>query len=402
MPAADHHHTIVQGTCDPRFALVREEFERNFRERDEVGASVCVRVAGDTVVDLWGGLAHPETGAPWQQDTVGLIFSSTKGATALCAHILASRGLLDLDAPVARYWPEFSRAGKDAITVKMLLNHTAGLPGIREPLPPGAYYDWDLMTGRLAAEAPFWEPGTRHGYHAMTFGWLVGEVVRRISGRSLGAFFRDEVAGPLGLDFWIGLPEAIEPRVAPIISGEPPARDAPPRSLPPLFLPALLNNGGYQPDSRAAHAAEIPAVGGVTNAHGLAGIYAPLACGGALGGVHLVDRDTLARMGAVSSAGEEDAVLLLPLRFTLGFWKAIDHRRLSAERQASMIVSEEAFGHPGAGGSVGFADPRAGLAFGYTMNRMGSSGGLNARGQSLVDATYRALGYTSNASGTWI
>lgn len=394
-------HTTIEGTCDPAFAEVRAEFERNFRERGEVGASVCVRVGGRTVVDLWGGRARPDTGTPWGQDTVSVVFSSTKGATALCAHILAARGLLDLDAPVVRYWPEFGQAGKDAITVKMLLNHTAGVVGVRGPLPAGAFYDWELITNRIAAEAPFWQPGTRHGYHAFSFGWLVGEVVRRISGKTVGTFFRDEVAGPLGLDFWIGLPEAIAPRVAPIIPGDPPPPGAPSPQLPPLFMPALLNSGGFYFNAREAHAAEIPAAGGITNARGLAGIYAPLACGGSLGGVQFVDGDTLARMGAVSAASEEDAVLLLPLRYSLGFWKAVDHRRLPPARQASLIISEEAFGHPGAGGSIGFADPRAELAFGYTMNRMGPGGGLNPRGQSLVDAAYRALGYHSNASGAW-
>ena len=213
---------VVEGVCDARFQGVREEFERNFAERGEVGASVCVMIEGRTVVDLWGGLADRHAGGPWERDTLGLVWSSTKGATALCAHMLCSRGRLDLDRPVSFYWPEFGQAGKDTITVRMLLDHQAGLPAIRRPLVPGGLYDWQYMIDALAAEEPFWEPGTRQGYHATTFGHLVGEVVRRVSGRPFDVFFRDEVAGPLGLDFHFGLPEEHEPRVAPTIRADPP------------------------------------------------------------------------------------------------------------------------------------------------------------------------------------
>ncbi len=400
----------VQGSCDPKFQAVRQEFERNFRERGEVGASVCVTVGGETVVDLWGGVARTDTKAPWTKDTIGIVFSSTKGATALCAHMLASRGQLDLDAPVAKYWPEFAQAGKSQIPVFMLLNHQAGLPAVRAPLPQGAYANWDLMVNALAKEEPFWEPGTRNGYHALTIGWLVGELVRRISGKSLGTFFQDEVAKPLGLDFWIGLPEDKESRVAPMIAAEPDPESlffreiAKPGSLQSLVL---LNSGNYmgaapEYDTRAAHAAEIGAAGGITNARGLAGMYAPLACGGKGRGVELVNPDVLARMGRVASATGRDAVLVIPSRFALGFMKTMDNRRQPPGLRDSTLISEEAFGHVGAGGSFGFADPKAGMSFGYTMNRMGPGAALNDRGQSLVDATYRALGYRSNASGAWV
>src|SRR5437764_12757166 len=204
----------VAGTCTSRFQLVREEFERNFAERGEAGASVCVTVGGEPVVDLWGGIADRASGRPWERDTVGLVWSCSKGATALCAHVLVARGQLDLDAPVARYWPEFAQAGKGAITLKLLLTHQAGLPAVRQPLRPGGLYDWDYMVEVLAAEAPFWPPGTRQGHHASTFGHLVGEVVRRLSGKDVGTFFREEVAGPLGLDFHLGLPAEHEHRVA--------------------------------------------------------------------------------------------------------------------------------------------------------------------------------------------
>ncbi len=399
----------VQGTCDPKFQEVRQEFERNFQERGEVGASVCVTVQGQTVVDLWGGQANAGSNTPWKEDTVSVVFSSTKGATALCAHILASRGQLDLDAPVATYWPEFAQSGKENIPVKMLLSHQAGLPAVRETLPDGAYADWDLIVNALAKEEPFWEPGTRNGYHALTFGWLVGEVVRRVSGKSLGTFFKDEVAGPLGLDFWIGLPEDKESQVAPMIAAEPNPESpffreiATPGSMQSIVL---LNMGGYmgaepQFDTRAAHAAEIGGAGGVTNGRGLAGMYEPLALGGKKDSVELVNPETLARMGRVASSTGKDAVLVMPTRFALGYMKTMDNRKEPAGVQDSVLVSEAAFGHVGAGGSFGFADPPAAMSFGYTMNRMGPGAALNDRGQNLVDAVYRALGYQSNASGAW-
>jgi CubicO group peptidase (beta-lactamase class C family) len=303
----------VAGFCDPRFELVAQEFVRNFQERGEVGASVCVTLEGETVVDLWGGSANPTTNTPWREDTVSIVWSSTKGATALCAHILAVRGELDLDAPVVHYWPEFGQAGKETIPVTMLLNHQSGVAAIRDPLPEGAFNDWELMTTMLAKQEPFWRPGTMHGYQAFTFGWLVGEIVRRVSGKSVGTFFREEVAEPLGIDFWIGLPEVHEPRVAPIIPADPPSMDGPispfyaalayPTSLQTL---AFFNSGGYM----------------LPNADGVFGF----------------------------------------------------NQR---------------------------ADPAARMSFGYSMNRMGQGVGLNERGQSLVNATYRSLGYASNASGTW-
>jgi CubicO group peptidase (beta-lactamase class C family) len=402
---------MVDGTHEPRFARVREEFERNFAERGEIGASVCVTVGGETVVDLWGGTAAPDDGRPWAEDTIGHVWSATKGATALCAHILADRGELDLNTPVATYWPEFAKAGKEDILVRHLLSHQAGLPAIREPLPEGCFYDWDLMVDALAREEPFWRPGTRHGYHALTFGYLVGEVIRRIGGRSLGAFFAAEVAGPLGLDFWLGLPEEHESRVAPTIPAPPPGPGDP---VPSLYVAAftdptsiqglmLANNGGYmltpgESDSRRAHAAEMGAIGGITNARGLAGMYRPLA----LGGAGLVSAAQVALMGAVASATSVDAVLLVPSRWSLGFNKGVDIRHLPVGDREGVLLSEEAFGHPGMGGSTGFADPRARMSFGYTMNRQGTGLGLNVRGQALVDAVYESLGYGRiGAGGPW-
>ena len=409
----------IAGFCNPQFERVAQEFEQNFQQRDEVGASVCVKIAGETVVDLWGGTAQPETGTPWTQDTLCIVWSATKGATALCAHMLASRGQLDLDAPVVRYWPEFGQQGKEDIPVKMLLNHQSGLAAISEPLPPGAFNDWDLMVNSLARQKPFWKPGSMHGYHGFTFGWLVGEVVRRVSGKSLGTFFREEVAEPLGLDFWIGLPEALESRVATMIPAPPPGPEGPVSPMfaamvDPASLQTLLmfNSGGHMMPGAdgvfgfnlpAAHAAEIGAAGGIANGRALAGMYAPLANGGSMNGVHLVSRQTLARMAAVSSASGLDASILAPTRFSLGYVKSIDNRREpSCTENDSVLLSEEAFGHSGFGGAIGFADPPTGMSFGYVMNRMGEGLGMNERGQSLIDAAYLSLGYTSNASGVWL
>jgi len=405
---------MTQGTCRPGFERVAEAFERNLEEKGEIGASVCLTVGGETVVDLWGGVADAKAQTPWARDTVSIVFSCTKGATALCAHVLASRGALDLDAPVAELWPEFAQAGKERVTTRMMLDHSSAVPAVRARVKDDGPYDWAYMTERLAAEVPFWEPGTRNGYHGFTFGWTVGEMVRRASGKSLGTFFREEIAGPLGLDFWIGLPEEIEPRVAPIVAHVYKAADAvtpfmrdlatKKESVAALFY---FNNGAWRSggaNTRAGHAAEIGAANGITNARGLAGMYAPLANGGG----DLVDAKTLARMAEVSMATHDDATLRIPTRFALGFMKSMDNRKQSlaaklwGEDCDSVILGSAAFGHVGAGGSLGFADPVAGLSFGYTMNRMGPGLLMNERGQALVDAAYLSLGYKNKDGGVWV
>jgi CubicO group peptidase (beta-lactamase class C family) len=255
------------------------------------------------------------------------------------------------------------------------------------------------------------EPGTRHGYHALVFGHLVGEILRRVTGHSLGTFFRTEVAEPLGLDFWIGLPEEQEPRVAPSISPEPPAPDQP---LPPFYavgmtdptsIPGMIvwNSGGIllpgAVNTRQVHAAEIPSANGITNARGLAGMYRPLALGGEFGGVRLVPEDAIPAMGAVTAAVARDATMLVPTRWANGFMKGVDNTYLPPGQGDAVILSEEAFGHLGNGGSLGFADPRARLSFGYAMNRQGGRTGLEDRGQTLVDAVYRVLGYHRGPRG---
>lgn len=405
---------MTDGKVKPGFERVAEAFMQNFDKKGEIGASVCLTVGGETVVDLWGGVADQKSKAPWTRDTVSIVFSCTKGATAICAHVLASRGKLDIDAPVAELWPEFAQHGKERVSTRMMLDHSSAVPAVRAKVKEDGPYDWDYMTGRLADEVPFWEPGTRNGYHGFTFGWTVGEMVRRASGKSLGAFFKEEIAGPLGLDFWIGLPEEIEPRVAPIVPHVYKAADAVTpfmrdlatnkESIPALFY---FNNGAWRSggaNSRAGHAAEIGAANGITNARGLAGLYAPLANGGG----KLVDARTLARMGEVSMATHDDATLRIPTRFALGFMKSMDNRKRSmaatlwGEDCDSVILGSAAFGHVGAGGSLGFADPAAGLSFGYTMNRMGPGLLMNERGQALVDAAYLSLGYKNKDGGVWV
>ena len=399
----------ITGTCDPRFSGVLDAFLENFSARNELGASVCITVEGQTVVDLWGGLKAPG-GDPWDQDTICIVYSSTKGASATCAHMAVDRGLLDLDAPVARYWPEFATNGKEAARVSMMIDHSVGVPGLRELLPPGSVYDYDYMCRRLADEAPFWTPGTRNGYHGMTSAWTVGEIVHRSTGKRMGKFFADEVAGPLGIDFWIGLPEEQEHRVSPMIPYPPDDRARNSRIALAMredpMSPTgrfMLNGGGFNPNSRAGRAAEIGSGNGITNARGLAGLYAPLANGGALpgGGVRLVGQETLTRMSRVSVATHDDATLRIPTRFSLGFMKSMDNRALENTEDCSVVMSEAAFGHVGAGGSLGMADPECRMSFGYAMNRMGAGILLNDRGQSLVDAVYRALGYRTNAGGVW-
>lgn len=396
---------VVEGRYDPRFKPVVDRFLENFRVRNEVGASLCLIHEGRKVVDVWGGMADPAAQTPWREDTVSVVFSCTKAATAVCAHLLHERGQLDLDAPVAEVWPEFARNGKEGATTRMMLDHSVGLPAIREKLKADCMTDWDYMTERLAAEEPFWEPGTRNGYHALTFGFTVGEVVRRVSGKSLGAYFRDEVATPLGIDYWIGLPEEQEHRVAPVIPFRP-GPDAPstpfseaarqPGTLANLFL---FNHGDWAikgVNTRAGRAAEIGAAGGVTNARGLAAFYT-----GLTGANALVSPATVAAISQASVATHVDATLLVPTRFSAGFMLSMDNRRRAAGRD-SVILGQRAFGHVGAGGSIGFTDLDCGLSFGYTMNRMGEGLFLNERGQSLVDEAYRCVGYRSNESGYWM
>jgi len=280
--------TEIGGDVEPGFEGVADAFRSNFVEHGDVGAATAVYVGGKKVVDLWGGTADVATGRPYDEDTLQLVFSTTKGATAACLNLLAQRGDLDIDAPVATYWPEFKAAGKGEIPVRWLLCHKAGLPYVDGEMSFEDALAWDPVIRALEAQAPIWEPGTAHGYHATTYGWLCGEVVRRITGKSLGTFFAEEVAGPLGLDFWIGLPEAAEPRVAAIIPapvpGDPRVRTFLERELDPSTLLGRVITGpsrlfGYDEmwNRRALHAAEMPSSNGIGTARAVARMYAAIA-----------------------------------------------------------------------------------------------------------------------------
>lgn len=391
----------IAGHYDPAFTAVADAFRANFAERKETGASVCITHQGRPVVDLWGGTADLKTGRAWERDTVSIVFSCTKGATALCAHILTEQGKLALHDEVEKLWPAFAQGGKAGTTLANMLGHTSPVPHFNAPLQTGAYANYDYMIDRVETETAWWEPGSRQGYHGVSFAWTVGNMVRLAAGQKLGAFFAEHVAGPLALDFHIGLPESEEHRVAPMIASDPAEADfnskflqaviGKPGSLSHLFV---TNNGRADFNSRAIHAADIGSANGITNARGLAGMYAPLAAGG--GG--LLKPETVERIGRASACTHMDATLLQPMRFGLGFMLSTDNRAAGGH---SVILGERGFGHVGMGGSIGFADPGHGLSFGYSMNRMGTGILLNERGQSLVDAAYRSIGQASSVSGAW-
>jgi len=396
-PLSDDPAHVVEGFHAPGFEGVRDAFVRNFRDGQEIGASLAIEIDGEPVLDLWGGYADADARWPWKRDSLSVVFSNTKPATALCAHLLAQDGLLDLDRPVHHYWPAFADSARRAITPRMFLDHSAGLPALRETLPAGAAFDWEAMADRLGREEPFWQPGTRVGYHGLTFGWLVGELVRRVAGVPVGEFFDRRIAAPLGLDFWIGLPEAEEARVAPIVPASPSASPrnafeaeiaANPGGIPALYL---RNTGGWRPsgfNARIGHAAQIPAANGITNARSLARLYGTLAMGGSRGDFRLIDPLRLAQAAEISSATHVDACLCVPTRFGAGFMRSMDNRALDCD---SAVLGADAFGHVGAGGSVAFASPPRRMGFAYTMNRMGPGVLLNERGDRLIEAAYRAL-----------
>ncbi|MFJ6893284.1 serine hydrolase domain-containing protein [Streptomyces hokutonensis] len=385
------HQPAIDGHCEPRFTAVRTAFEENFRDRDELGAAVTVTLDGETVVDLWGGWADAARTRPWERDTVVNVWSTTKGPVALCAHILADRGLLDLDAQVATYWPEFAAAGKENVLVRHLLSHRAGLAGLREPHSLAQLYDWELTTRRLAAMEPWWEPGTRSGYHALTYGFLVGEVVRRVSGLLPGAFLEREVTGPLGIDFTIGLPEKEAGRAAELV--HPPAASSSEQAaifsqLAPAAIAALTNPiaGAAQANTPEWRAAKIPAANGHGTARAVAALYGVFAGRGSYGGHRVLSPEAAERVREGQGSCRD---LVLGAGFAheteigLGLW-------LSGPN-GSYGPDPRAFGHDGFGGSCGLADPDAGVSLGYVMNRMGPHIADDPRKSALIDALYGAL-----------
>lgn len=376
----------IDGTCEPRFKRVRDAFAENFAEQGEVGATVAVTVRGKPVVDLWAGHADAARTRPWTRDTIVNIASTTKGLTAICALRLVDRGLLDLDAPVAKYWPEFAQAGKAAIPVHQLLSHRAGLPAIEEPLPTEAFYDWTRMTAALAAQKPWWEPGTQHGYHAFTFGWLVGEVVRRITGKSLGTYWREEVAERLGIDCHIGLAAEHDARVAEFIPPAPGQLDVDIdvlRAAGPMVEKALNNPPKTVADmnTRAWRGAEIPAGNAHTNARALARVFGALACGGEVDGVRVLNPERIAQARTEQASGPDAVLFGFPTRMGLGFFLPPQDAGIDGSSTA-------AFGSFGAGGSMALADPETQVGFAYVMNKMQPGLPPGPRALRLLEALF--------------
>lgn len=375
----------VHGSCEPGFEAVADAFRANFTDHGDIGAAVCVYHRGRPVVDLWGGDADRDAGRPWERDTIQLVFSTTKGMAATCVHLLVERGELDLEAPVAHYWPEFAAAGKSDIPLRWVLSHQAGMAAVTGEVTMDDVLGWDGIVAAIAEQAPVWEPGTAHGYHARTYGWILGEVVRRVTGHSLGTFFAAEIAGPLGLDFFIGLPAAELHRVARLY---PPVIDPEVRDLMDAFMgPDTLlgqvlagpsNLFGYddmwnRPDVLAA---EMPSSNGVGTARAVARLYAALI--GEVDGTRLLRPDTMERATQVQVEGP-DRVIGVPMSFGLGFMTP------------PPFGPPGSFGHAGAGGSLGIADPRGEWSLGYVMNQMNLGITGDARSASLVEAVLASL-----------
>jgi CubicO group peptidase (beta-lactamase class C family) len=394
--------TEIHGWTAEGFAGVRDAFQANFDNGTEVGAAFSAYHKGQKVVDLWGGVADQQTGTPWEEDTIILVFSTTKGMTAICANKLAQEGRLDVEAPAATYWPEFARNGKDDITVAHLLSHQAGLAWVDGEMTLEEVYSWEPVIEALQDQKPHWEPGTQHGYHATTYGWLVGEVIRRVVGTSVGTYLRNEIAGPLDLDLWIGLPVSEDHRAARLISMFPPGMtvddlknvsdDNPIAQLIAQFLgpdtmlgKALFAPGGAFKDwedfnSTALRAAEIPAANGVCDARSLARLYA--ACVSEVDGIRILTPEQVKAATVRRTEGPNTILMDMDIQFGLGFM---------VSSSLMTLGGPNSFGHFGAGGSVGWADPDAELAFGYVMNRMDLGLAGDLRSFNLVNACYAAL-----------
>ncbi|MGW3410172.1 serine hydrolase domain-containing protein [Streptomyces sp. NPDC000888] len=382
----------VNGTVAEGFEPVREAFAANFEVLGDRGAAVAVYRDGHKVVDLWGGTRDVDGAEPWERGTAQIVRSATKGVAAAVLLMLAERGLLDLDAPVGAYWPEFKARGKERTLVRHVLAHRAGVPVLDRPLTPAEAADPGLGAAAVAAQTPVWEPGADHGYHAQTYSWLTGELVRRVTGRSIGDWIAEEISRPLGLDLWVGLPDAVAGRVGKVGQIEAPSaagglRTRPKRSVSEAYAdPSSLTRRAFAaitplPDENDAayRAAVLPASNGIATAEGLARFYASLI--GEVDGVRLFSPATVSAARTEHSAGP-DRVLVVSTRFGLGYM---------LHGSASPLLSPGSFGHPGRGGALGFADPESGIAFGYVTNGFRKSVTADARAQALVGAVRRAL-----------
>ncbi|MFI8383022.1 serine hydrolase domain-containing protein [Pseudomonas sp. NPDC079086] len=372
----------IQGYFDLKFESLRDAFAALFEEPQERGMALCVQIGGETVVDLWAGVADKDGQQAWHSDTILNLFSCTKTFTAVTALQLVGEGKLELDAPVARYWPEFAAAGKDKITLRHLLSHQAGLPALRQMLPAEALYDWQAMTTALAAEQPWWALGEGHGYAPITYGWLVGEVLRRVEGRGPGESIVARTAKPLGLDFHVGLADEEFERVAIISRGKGNFGDAAAQRLLKTMMsePAAMSTRAFtnppsimtstnKPEWRRM---QQPAANGHGNARSLAGFYSGLLDG------QLLESELLAELNREHAVGD-DKTLLTRTRFGLGCM--LDQPEVA---NATYGMGPRAFGHPGAGGSIGFADPERDVAFGFVTNNLGPFVLMDPRAQKLA------------------
>jgi len=383
----------VSGRVDEGYGSIADAFKANFDDHGDVGAGFCLYVGGHPVVDITGGVADPSSGRPYDHDTLQLVFSTTKGAAAVCAAILADDGLLDYDERVSTYWPEFAAAGKADIPVSWMMSHRAGLAAVDNPPPLAEVLEIGPIVDALAAQKPLWEPGSAHGYHALTYGWLVGELVKRISGQSIGEFFQQRVASRLGLDFWIGLPESEESRVAPLIAAGPPTDPADLQLMMSVMGPGTLGGRALSLDgvfglsaegnvfnTRAVHESEIPAANGITNAASLARMYAATLA--PVDGVQLIS-DTTREMVTTAVTSGPDKSLVIETKFGMGFM---------CNDGILPLTGPRAFGHAGAGGSIGFADPDLGIGYGYVMNQMTGSLVGDPRTEGLTAAVLHCVG----------
>ena len=379
----------VAGLVEAGFEPVRDTFIANFERYGEVGAAFCVHLNGRPIVDIWGGVIEPGSSNPYSGDTLQMVMSTTKGVVAIAAHMLAEEGLLDFDAPVSEYWPEFAAEGKGKIPVRWLFSHRAGLAAIDKPLDLDDVLAWDPVVEALAEQPPNWEPGSTHGYHAITYGWLAGEVLKRVSGMSVGKLVVERLARPLGLDLWIGLPDALNARVAPQIPAPPLAPEQPAdpfiaRLADPssLMHRAFTNPSGLftAANTPAFRAAEMPAANGIATARSLSRLYA--ACIGEIDGVRLLKPDTL-ELAMRTQAQGADLVVGYETHYGTGFQLTFPSRPFAGEGSV---------GHYGMGGSVAFAHPERGLSFGYVMNQMLSPNGPDPRSTALIQAVLRCQG----------
>ena len=388
---------VMGGFCDAQFLRVQQQFEENMRSGNEVGAAVAIVRQGKLVVDLWAGYSDKKATIPWKEDSIVNVFSSTKGIAALCVQHALDNRLLDLEKKVTYFWPEFGQKGKRDVSISWLLSHRSGLPALRDPVPDNALFDWDYMTARFADERPWWEPGVGHGYHMVSGGWMIGEVFKRALGCSINEYLQAEITPKLGVDFYIGVPEDAMHRVAQLKSSS---------SVPQngrIFLfdkivadregvlaKALMNPQSLMTSSNRDEwkRMELPSATGHSNARGLATLYGAAVSGvvnGDVGAGSFLSEQAIQRCGDVASEGV-DNVLDIPTRFGPGFLL-----QQTDNPETGFGSGQRAFGHPGSGGSLGFADPEQEIGFGYVMNQMGPYLMVDPRARSLVEAMYESL-----------